>query len=308
VDGGDTAVALGTASAEISSGTVVSGTTHEIRYKETAFGNLIADGIAAYAHYTSGETIDFALHNGQNVQAAESISVGDIMLTNLPGMTDTLYLVTYTGEQVKTIINFLVSSNTPSTYKANGIVLVSHGVQYTITPSGTPNTPPTVTDVKVNGSPINATKEYRVALGNFMATNANFPVGKNVVDTYKGTKLQDAVAYYILAKGTIGSVVEGRITGSVPPIYSIAGTIKNATGNVIEEAVVAITSGTTTVGSATTAKGTEARPADGKYTTTGVINGTYTVKVSKDGYTTKTEEVTVSSANITGKDFTLTVQ
>lgn len=217
---------LGTASAEISSGDLVVEGTYDIRYKETALGNLIADGMAEYAQYASGQTIDFALHNAQNVRGLTSIPAGEIKLANLSaGLGDTLYLVKYTGAEVKAIIDTFVNSNTAGSWKGNGVVLVSHGVQYTITPSDTPNDPPHATDIKVNGSPIDPEKKYLVAVGNFIGdvtVATRFPVGEKLDDAastaLRSIKLQAAVAYYILAKGTISPVVESRITGEVPAL------------------------------------------------------------------------------------------
>jgi 2',3'-cyclic-nucleotide 2'-phosphodiesterase (5'-nucleotidase family) len=231
-DGTDSTTVLGTASAAIS------GT--DIRYKETPLGNLIADGIAEYARFTSGETVDFAMLNGQNVQAFAEISQGEITLDSLSaGLGDSLFLVTYTGKDIEDLINIFVNSNayqnTGSGWKRNCVVLVSSGVSYTVTPDATDadNNPPTATGIKVNGvaiDPDNTEKTYRVAVGNFMAGQnataeggdatggggANFVNYGSAKKSFHPVTLKEAVARYILAKGTVSPVIEGRISGTVP--------------------------------------------------------------------------------------------
>jgi 2',3'-cyclic-nucleotide 2'-phosphodiesterase (5'-nucleotidase family) len=225
-DGADTTV-LGVAAENIS------GT--DIRYKETAAGNLIADGIAAYARYTSGANVDFAMLNGQNVKGLDpsGIPKGNITLNSLSqsgGLGDTLFIVTYTGAEIETLINIFVNSNAPEKWSSNCVVLVSKEVSYTVTPDSDPSKPPHATAIKVNGSSIVQAKDYRVAVGNFMAGKnetgtadatgggANFvPYGKNKTP-YSSDSLKQAVAKYILAKSSISPIVGGRITGSVPVI------------------------------------------------------------------------------------------
>jgi 2',3'-cyclic-nucleotide 2'-phosphodiesterase (5'-nucleotidase family) len=222
-DGTDTTTVLGTASGAISGA--------DIRYKETPLGNLIADGIAEYARFTSGETVDFAMLNGQNVQGFTEIPQGDITLTNLTSgnaLGDTLYLVTYTGVEIETVINIFVKSDQSGRWSANCIVLVSSGVSYSVTDDDdNPETPPKATNIKVNSTaidPANTEKTYRVAVGNFMAGpegstggGANFVnYGTNKI-SYDDT-LKQAVAKYILAKGTIDPPALGRVTGEVPAL------------------------------------------------------------------------------------------
>jgi 2',3'-cyclic-nucleotide 2'-phosphodiesterase (5'-nucleotidase family) len=215
-DGADTTTVLGSAPAAISA--------TGIRYKETPLGNLIADGIVEYARYTSGEKVVFALLNGQNVQNLVDIPAGDITTENLSSgnaLTDTLYIVTYTGAEVETIINTFVNSDayesTGSGWRRNCVVLVSSGVSYTVTPNTDSTQPPHATDIKVNGAAIKPADTYRVAVGSFMATNTNFPAGQEEEkDSYSSVTLKQAVARYILAKGTIRPATEGRINGTVP--------------------------------------------------------------------------------------------
>jgi 5'-nucleotidase len=219
-DGTDSTTVLGEAT-EAMPGT-------DTRYKETALGNLIADGIAAYAGYASGEPVDFAMLNGQGIQGS-AIQKGNITFDNFSGnfSSDKLFLVTYTGAEVENLINEFVNSSSPGKYNSNCVVLVSKEVSYTVTPDADESQPPSATAIKVNGAPIVADKDYRVAVGNFMSGdttnggNQNFEkYGKDKTATYATDTLKQAVAKYILAKGTISPPELGRITGTVPVIQS----------------------------------------------------------------------------------------
>jgi len=209
---------LGTATAELD------GTNG--RYQETVLGNFIMDGIAEYARFISGEKIDFALHNGQNLKKS-SLPEGDISSSDILGLlgTDKLYVCTFTGKQVKDVIEGFVKSNTTTTWAANCAVLVSKEVSYTIVPATTPATdPPQAAKIKVNGVDIDEEKDYRIAVGDFIGNNSNasrfFPVLANEKKTsYDPTTLAQALAQYVLAKGTINpsDYPLGRYRGAVLP-------------------------------------------------------------------------------------------
>jgi 2',3'-cyclic-nucleotide 2'-phosphodiesterase (5'-nucleotidase family) len=212
---------LGTATAEFSFST-------DSRYKETALGNLIADGMAEYARNRaakSGETVDFAFHNGMDLKA--TIPAGSVTNTTVSGTigTDTLYLVTYTGAEIQTLFNIFVHSNSSGSWNGNCAVIVSKEVSYTVDNA----TPPNATDIKVNSVAINTTKKYRVAVGNFIAgpgdPDPSVTTGRNAFRNYgtdkfeAGLELKQAVAQYIYVQGTISPGTVGkRITGTVPKL------------------------------------------------------------------------------------------
>jgi 2',3'-cyclic-nucleotide 2'-phosphodiesterase (5'-nucleotidase family) len=213
-DNGD--LVLGTATAEFV------GTNG--RYKETVLGNFIMDGIAEYARHVSGEKIDFALHNGQNLQAF-SLSAGELINNDIMALlrTDILFVCTFTGKQVKDLIEGFVKSETPSTWSANCAVMVSKEVKYTID-NGT--NPPEAKNIKINGADIDEAKDYRIAVGDFIGNNTNesrtfFPILTDDKKTgYGPTMLRQALAMYVLAKGTVNPADYplGRYTGEVPAL------------------------------------------------------------------------------------------
>jgi len=195
------------------------------RYQETVLGNFIMDGIAEYARYKSGEKIDFALHNGQNLKKS-SLPEGDISNSDILALlgTDKLYVCTFTGKQVKDVIEGFVKSTTGGSWSANCAVLVSKEVSYTITPATPVTDPPQATKIKVNGIDIGDEEEYRIAVGDFIGNNSNanrfFPVLDTEKKTpYDPTTLAQAVAQYVLAKGTINpsDYPLGRYRGAVLP-------------------------------------------------------------------------------------------
>jgi SdrD B-like domain len=96
-------------------------------------------------------------------------------------------------------------------------------------------------------------------------------------------------------------VISGKSAHTAPPpqSYSISGTISpTAGGNGATVALSGVTSATTTADSS------------GKYTFTGLTNGTYAVTPSHTGYTfsPSSQAATVHGTNVTGLNFTATVQ
>jgi len=198
------------------------------QYQESVLGNCIMDGIAEYARYVSGEKIDFALHNDSFVRTSTTVTTtptlhaGELtntMVTGLSG-TDKLYIATFTGKHVRDVIEGFVSSTSTGQWNRKCAPTVSKEVSYTI---DTTTTPPQAKNIKVNGAPIDDTKEYRIAVGDFIGNNANssrfFPVLTADKKTdYTPTTLAQAFAMYVLAKGTLNpsDYPLGRYTGVVP--------------------------------------------------------------------------------------------
>ncbi len=95
--------------------------------------------------------------------------------------------------------------------------------------------------------------------------------------------------------------VSGTSTPKTPPTqtYSISGAITPATGG-----------GGATVTLSGAATGTTTADSTGSYSLAGLANGTYAITPGRTGYTFSptTQGVTVSGANVTGINFTATVQ
>jgi 2',3'-cyclic-nucleotide 2'-phosphodiesterase (5'-nucleotidase family) len=189
------------------------------RYQETVLGNFFMDGLAEYARYASGKKIDFALFNDAFIRSFTNLPAGDITNSTISvNGTDTVVVSTFTGKQVRDIIEGFVSSTATGTWARGCAPMVSKEVSYTI---DTTTTPPQAKNIKVNGAAINDTKEYRVAGGNFIGDNTTADRFIPVLDAakkekYAPTTVGQAVAMYVLAKGTINPAdyaVRGRITG-----------------------------------------------------------------------------------------------
>jgi len=194
------------------------------RYQETVLGNFFMDALAEYARYVSGKKIDFALFNDAFIRSFNNLPEGEITNSTISvNGTDTVVVSTFTGKQVKDIIEGFVSSTASSTWARGCAPMVSKELSYTIDAS---TTPPQAKNIKVNGAAINETKEYRVAGGNFIGDNNTadrfipiLPDEKK--EKYAPTRVGWAVAMYIIAKGTINPAdypVAKRITGIKPTI------------------------------------------------------------------------------------------
>jgi endoglucanase len=106
--------------------------------------------------------------------------------------------------------------------------------------------------------------------------------------------------------GTITSfTVAGKnVTGKnlmLIKAYAVSGKITNPANANLGGATVTLKQGITTIVPPVTTA------ANGTYTITNVVNGSYTIHVSKSEYTTVTIPVTVADANVTDKDCSLTL-
>ena len=98
-----------------------------------------------------------------------------------------------------------------------------------------------------------------------------------------------------LDAGNTGATTLDGLGGGTPPVtYTVSGTITTSAGAGISGVTVSTGSASATTN------------ASGAYTLTGIANGTYTLTPSLSGYTFSpaSRSVTVSSANVTGQNFT----
>jgi len=194
------------------------------RYQETVLGNFYMDGLAEYARHVSGKRIDFALFNDAFIRSFTNLPEGEIKNSAIStNGTDTVVVSIFTGQQVKDIIEGFVASTSTGSWNRGCAPMVSKELSYTI---DTSTTPPQAKNIKVNGAAINDTQEYRVAGGNFIGDNTTanrfIPIlSDEKKEKYAPTKVGEAVAMYIIAKGTIKPSdypVAGRITGVKPTL------------------------------------------------------------------------------------------
>jgi 2',3'-cyclic-nucleotide 2'-phosphodiesterase (5'-nucleotidase family) len=87
------------------------------------------------------------------------------------------------------------------------------GVTFTFDPAAAPEA--RVTDVRVNGEPLDPAKRYVVAIPDYLFKGGDgytmFPGGEVLITPEAGSLIVTAVAKYLSEKKEISPVVEGRI-------------------------------------------------------------------------------------------------
>jgi 2',3'-cyclic-nucleotide 2'-phosphodiesterase (5'-nucleotidase family) len=195
-------VEIGTSATELDSRTAT------LRSQEAAIGNLVADAIR---ESTGG---DAAITNGGGIRANKQYPAGakltrrDI-LSELPFGNSTS-LVEVTGADIKTALENGVSQ---LEQRAGRFPQVS-GLKFEVDSKAAVGS--RVSNVQVNGAPLDPAKKYKVATNNFMLTGgdgyAAFTKGRVLVGQTDGKLLANEVMAYVRKKGTVDSKVEGRIT------------------------------------------------------------------------------------------------
>jgi 5'-nucleotidase / UDP-sugar diphosphatase len=195
-------VEIGTSATELDSRTAT------LRSQEAAIGNLVADAIR---ESTGG---DAAITNGGGIRANKQYPAGakltrrDI-LSELPFGNSTS-LVEVTGADIKAALENGVSQ---LEQRAGRFPQVS-GLKFEVDSKAAVGS--RVSNVLVNGAPLDPAKKYKVATNNFMLTGgdgyAAFTKGRVLVGQTDGKLLANEVMAYVRKKGTVDSKVEGRIT------------------------------------------------------------------------------------------------
>lgn len=174
----------------------------KVRTEETNLGNLVTDVMLANCD------AELALTNGGGIRAplaAGEITIGDIY-TVLP-FDNTLVVLQLTGSQIKAALEHGVR-NYP---QQNGGFLHVAGLSFNLiakNPVGQ-----RVSDVLINGSPLDLNKTYKVATNDFLAVGGDgyrvFAKGKVVYAS--GLYLRDLMVDYLKEAKTVAPQVEGRI-------------------------------------------------------------------------------------------------
>jgi len=178
-----------------------------VRSQEAAIGNLIADAIKAS---TGG---DVAIVNGGGIRANKEYPAGAKLtrrdvLSELPFGNSTS-LVEITGADIKAALENGVSQ---LENRAGRFPQVS-GLKFEVdskAPAGS-----RVSNILVNGQPIDMAKTYKVATNNFMLTGGDgytsFGKGKVLIGVTDGKLMANEVMAYVRKLGTVDTKVEGRI-------------------------------------------------------------------------------------------------
>lgn len=180
------------------------------RYKEMSSGDLLCDATIAYVKST-GVTADFAVFGGGTIRTAlpkGPVTKEDIV-TMLP-FENYVYVLTLKGSDVKALFDFIPTLN----QGAGGFAQVSKGVKYTLT-YDEKGTNGKISDITINGKPVDESKTYRVATNDYMAKGGDgYVIMKNAIDIYNTSILvNDMVADYVKnLPQPVTPATDGRIT------------------------------------------------------------------------------------------------
>jgi 5'-nucleotidase len=184
--------------------------------QETALGDVIADAQLAYTKASAGAQIafmnpggiraDLIYGNSAGGEAPGQVTYGEAF--TVQPFNNLVTTQTFTGAQIKTVLEqqrFPGASATPL------VLQVSEGFTYTYSPSAAPGS--RVSNMALNGTPIDDATTYRVTTNDFLANGGDsfpgFTVGTNRV--YAPGFDVDALAAY-LAAGPIAPGPQNRIT------------------------------------------------------------------------------------------------
>ncbi|THF71310.1 bifunctional metallophosphatase/5'-nucleotidase [Deinococcus sp. Arct2-2] len=188
------------------------------RNTESALGDVIADA-QVFATQAQGSQISLMNPGGiradlpdtTQIKPGNAINFGDVFAVQPFG--NTMVVMDLTGQQIKDVLEQQWSGSNATAVK---LLQVSEGFSYIYTDAAPAGSKVNIADIKFNGTPINPTGTYRVAINNFLAAGGDFfsvfTQGKNVVQLPNLSDV-DAFAQYLKAKGsTLTNTVKGRIT------------------------------------------------------------------------------------------------
>ncbi len=191
---------IGTTTAEITNTPNAAG--------ESPLGDLIADAqlAATAAPDRGGAQIAFMNPGGiRNTLNAGPVTYGEAFAVQ--PFNNYLVTMTLTGAQIKTLLAQQFNNPEPGRSR---ILQVSAGFTYTYAWSG--SGPATITDVALNGTPIDDAATYRVTVNSFLADGGdNFPVLREGTDRLVGGLDIDALVAYLEAAGPVSPPAADRI-------------------------------------------------------------------------------------------------
>jgi len=176
---------------------------------ESPLGDLIADThlAATSAPATGGAQIAFMNPGGiRNSIDAGPVTYGEAFAVQ--PFNNYLVTMTLTGAQIRTLLEQQFANPTPT---GRRILQVSAGFTYSYTWSG--SGPATITDIRLNGTPIDAAASYRVTVNSFLADGGDgFTVLREGTDRLVGGLDIDAFVAYLQAHDPVTPPPANRIT------------------------------------------------------------------------------------------------
>ena len=180
------------------------------RFRETAIGNMVTDGMAWFARDSFGQTVDFAFTNGGGIRAP--LPSGDItrggILTVLP-FENFVYVASLSGARVVELFDFIATIPPGN----GGFPQFSEEVRYTLNVQGQ-----SISDLTIGGRPVDPNRTYRFVTNDFtLGGGDGYTVLTNATETFStSTLLSDAIIEYIRhvqsVSGPIVPSTDGRMT------------------------------------------------------------------------------------------------
>jgi 5'-nucleotidase/UDP-sugar diphosphatase len=178
----------------------------DVRKKETALGDMVADVLLWHANKFTSEPADFAIQNGGGIR--QTLPAGDFqksLIYEILPFDNSVMIMTLKGTDTIDLFNF-----TGGLVGKGAFPQVSEGVSFTINENSQ-----TVSDVLINGKPIDPNRLYRVVTNSYMAAGGDgYSMFRNAVNIYDSSAFQrDAFIDYVIDKGgVITPELKGRIT------------------------------------------------------------------------------------------------
>jgi 5'-nucleotidase len=197
---------IGSATADLTRGTTTAG--------ESVLGDIISDAQrSAGAAYPGGAQLAFMNAGGIRADINTGpITYGEAFTVQPFG--NILVTMDMTGQQIVDVLRQQFELLAGATLLGNGILQVSKELTYTRTPADpSGQAGDLLSNVRINGVPIDTAATYRVALNNFLADGGdNFTVFRQGTNRFFGEIDLDAFATYLLANNPIAPTPRTRIT------------------------------------------------------------------------------------------------
>lgn len=165
---------------------------------EGRLGNLVADAMLHHARELSAEPVDMALTNNGGLRVP--LGPGDITVAavyELMPFENRMVVLTLSGDEVVTLAEQLVAR-----YGGEPIA----GFSFRFDPETD-----AVADVRVGGTPVDRSAQYRLVTSDYLADGGGAPVLEGTPREELPMLLRDAFIAYFKSMGTLTAEIEGRI-------------------------------------------------------------------------------------------------